>query len=311
MKARTSDSRYLRLWRAVPRELGFLLLTLPIALVGFVVAMALLGFGLGTLITFFIGIFVFARLFWVSRKLGTLELVRLRWAGMPPIERPEWPRDPGFWGWVRTMFSNRHNWLYALHTALINYLVSTVTWTVTVVWLALGLGGVTQWFWTLFLSPQNRYLGYFSRWLNGVFGGDATADQIGGLSFRALDNILAAVLGLILLATLPFVTRGLVTVHYGIARLTLSASPAHPRGARKGNESPDTAVSGEVTLLRRGDRQSVARAQKNLELLCADLASAERQLDSDPEAVRALLGQSRALAQETLDGLRDVTQDAP
>ena len=93
---------YLGLWRGVPRELGFLLLTLPIATVGYAVAIGLFSAGIGTLVPFFIGIFLLIGLLYVSRGFGTLELVRLEWAGRPAIARPDWRPGKGFWPWMRS-----------------------------------------------------------------------------------------------------------------------------------------------------------------------------------------------------------------
>ncbi|MBX3088896.1 MAG: hypothetical protein KF742_10415, partial [Cryobacterium sp.] len=72
---------YLRLWKGVPRELGFLLLAMPIAMIGFGVATGLLNTGVATLVTIFFGFVFLAALLYVGRGFGTLELVRLQWAG--------------------------------------------------------------------------------------------------------------------------------------------------------------------------------------------------------------------------------------
>ena len=55
-------NHYLRLWRNVPRELGFLLRAMPIAVVGFSVSILLLSVGIGTIVTFFLGAFLLAGL---------------------------------------------------------------------------------------------------------------------------------------------------------------------------------------------------------------------------------------------------------
>ena len=71
-----SGNFYGRLWKKVPRELGFLLLTYPIALVGFVATLSLFSAGLGTIVTFFIGLILIIAALYVSRGFGTLELIR-------------------------------------------------------------------------------------------------------------------------------------------------------------------------------------------------------------------------------------------
>jgi signal transduction histidine kinase len=304
-----SDNLYLRLWRGVPRELGFLLLTMPIATVGFSVSIALFSAGVGTLVTFFIGIFLLAGMLYASRGFGTLELVRLEWAGRPRIARPEWPREPGFWGWVRSLFGNGHYWLYTLHTTLINYVISLVSWTVVVTWVAGALGGTTYWFWGRFI-PEGNSPWFLSRWLFQVFG-DRSVDWVAaGLDWRMLDSVFQLVLGIAFLATIPFVTRGLVLLHEAIARGVLAAfaSDALRREVTSLSVSRGAAISAEGQSLRRLERDIHDGPQQRLVRLQMDLAAAERQLDSDPDAARALIEEARERSQEALDELRALSR---
>lgn len=300
---------YLRLWRGVPRELGFLLLALPIATVGFAVTLTLLNAGIGTLITFFLGIVFLAGMLYVSRGFGTLELVRLGWAGRPPIARPEWPRERGFWGWVRSLFGNGHYWLYTLHTALINYVVSLVTWTITVVWLGVGLGGVTYWFWDRFI-PEGNSPWFLSRWLFGVFGDRSVDWASSGLNWRMLDNVVEFAFGIVCLATLPFLVHGFVLLHDVIARGVLGAftSDALRREVSSLSASRGAAISAEGHSLRRLERDIHDGPQQRLVRLQMDLAAAERQLDTDPEAARTLIEEAKVRSQEALDELRALSR---
>ena len=75
---------------------------------------------------------------YVSRGFGTLELLRLEWAGQPPISRPVWKREPGFWGWLKSIFGNGHYWLYLLHTMIVNFVITLISWTVMITWVAVG-----------------------------------------------------------------------------------------------------------------------------------------------------------------------------
>jgi len=296
---------YLRLWRGVPRELGFLILTLPIATIGFSLGIALISGGAGTIVTFFIGVFLFVGALYVARGFGTLELVRLEWAGRPIVHRPQWGTEPGFWGWLRSIFSNGHYWLYLLHTIVVNYVVSIITWTLTIVWLSVGLGGISQWFWDRFIPRGERYPGYLSQWLGEEFW-YLPPDT----DYRLADNILFAVLGLAMIAALPYLTRGLVVLHHAIARGMLSAFPsdALKLQLRAASASRGAAASAEGQSLRRLERDIHDGPQQRLVRLQMDLAAAERQLDADPEATRALLEEARIRTQETLDELRALSR---
>ena len=101
---------YGALWARVPREFGFLILTMPIAIIGLVVLSTVFFTGLG-LVTIFVGIFLMIAAFYIARGFGTLELIRLRWAGRPEIRRPAWGRDgreQGFWRSAFAPFIDGH-----------------------------------------------------------------------------------------------------------------------------------------------------------------------------------------------------------
>jgi hypothetical protein len=149
---------YGRLWRGVPRELGFLLLAMPIAVAGLSILNGLFWPGIGTIVIW-VGLFVTLAALYVARAFGTVELVRLRWGGRPEITRPVWhetDKPAGFWRATFGPFANGHYWLYLLHGLIINPIVSIFSWTVTIAWLATGLGGVSYWFWSRFIDSDGQ-----------------------------------------------------------------------------------------------------------------------------------------------------------
>jgi signal transduction histidine kinase len=298
---------YLRLWRMVPRELGFLLLGFPIATIGFGVSIALFNAGIGTIFPIFIGIFIFIGGLYVSRGFGTLELVRLDWAGRPPIVRPDWQdarARTGFWGWVRSLLANGHYWLALLHTMIINFAVSLFTWIVTIVWLSVALGGISYWFWNRFLPPQEHVL-YVSQWI--LFQRGIVAPNAG---YDALESVFYLALGLLLLATLPFVTRGLTTLHWGIAYGVLGAWKSESLGKQVQDlsEARGAASSAEGHSLRRLERDIHDGPQQRLVRMQMDLAAAERQLDADPEKARGLIAEAMQQSKDALDELRALSR---
>jgi signal transduction histidine kinase len=295
----TNRSAYARLWRSVPRELGFLLVTLPIALLGFGVSITLFLGGVGSLAALLIGVvFVLASLF-VARGFGWLELQRLEWAGRERIQRPPWSETAGtgFWRSVWAVLSSAHYWLYLLHTMVINFAVSLATWTVTVVWLTTGLGSVTAWFWRLTaVGDDSTFV------VRTLFGDDATG--------RVLNDLFAFVIGLTLLALLPFVTRGLVLLHDVIARVTLGAFPSEGLLVQVGDleASRGAAISAEGHSLRRLERDIHDGPQQRLVRLQMDLAAAERQLDKDPDAARSLIAEAMQQSKDALEELRSLSR---
>jgi signal transduction histidine kinase len=224
---------------------------------------------------------------------------------MSAIARPDWRSDKGFWLWMRSMFGNGHYWLYVLHTMVVGYVVSLISWVVTVVWLSTALGGISFWIWARFLpQPDNQW--FLSRWLAAVFGNGAPT----GADYAALDIVVYLAIGLLLLATLPFVTRGLTLVHHGIARVMLARFRSDDLQARVVDLSASrtAAVSAEGTALRRLERDIHDGPQQRLVRLQMDLAAAGRQLDTHPDAARTLIDGAMAQSREALEELRALSR---
>lgn len=299
---------YAGLWRGVPRELGFLLLTMPIAIVGLSVLSAVFFTGTG-LLAAFVGIFVVVAALYVARAFGALELVRLRAAGVPRIAEPEWPKagaGAGFWRTTLGPLADGHYWTYLLHGLVINPIVSIVTWTVSITWLATGLGGVTYWFWSRFIpdGDPDRF------WLSGAIFEFFVPGQQLGVDRDVADSVFNLVVGAIFLATLPFITRGLTLLHHTIARGLLSRwhSDDLRREVAALDASRGAAVQAEDQSVRRLERDIHDGPQQRLVRLQMDLAAAERRLDSDPDAARTLIGEARQQAQASLEELRALSR---
>ncbi|WP_223360766.1 sensor histidine kinase [Leifsonia sp. ZF2019] len=302
----TDRTTYGALWRGVPRELGFLLLTMPIAIVGLSVLQSLFWTGVGTIVIY-VGLFILIGAFYTARGFGTLELVRLRWARRPEIARPTWePRGTPrtFWRVAFGPFVNGHYWLYLLHGILINPIVSIVTWTVTMVWTLVALGGLTDWIWDGFIPREGQNVHLSHVIVDWAFRTSSTFDPVLG------DRILYFILGVVFAATLPFVTRGLTLAHDAIARGLLGAwrSEALQREVADLSASRGAAVAAEDQALRRLERDLHDGPQQRLIRLQMDIAAAERKLADDPDAAAALLAEARQQAGDTLEELRALSR---
>jgi len=293
---------YAGLWRGLPRELGYLLVAFPLALAGFGVTLTLFSGGLGTLVTFFIGVVLIIGALYVSRGFGQLELSLLAWAGRPAIVSPDWQdarARTGFFGWLRSVLGNGHYWLYLLYVMILDFVVTLVTWTIVVTWVSIGLVGVTAWFWNLI-------------WPGAVSISDADAPW--WLGWLDDGSVLAGVFiflsGVVALATLPLVTRGLVTLHWLVARGVLGAwkSDALEREVATLAESRGAAHSAEGHSLRRLERDIHDGPQQRLVRLQMDLAAAERQLDSDPVKARGLIAEAMQQSRDALEELRALSR---
>jgi signal transduction histidine kinase len=297
-----SRARYWRLWSAVPREVGYLFIAFPIAVTGFGLTVGLFSTGLGTIVTFFIGLVLIVACLYIARGFGTLDLALLRWTGRPAIEKPEWQdarARTGFFGWVRAVLGNGHYWLYLLYVMVLDFIIKTFTWSVMITWVAVGFGGISYWFWDGFIPRGNRDW-FLSEWIFGQnLGNPVLADNLVNLAF-----------GVIFLATLPFVTRGLVSLHWLVARGVLGAwrSDALQREVATLAESRGAAHAAEGHSLRRLERDIHDGPQQRLVRLQMDLAAAERQLDTDPEKARGLISEAMQQSKDALEELRALSR---
>ncbi|HEY9323635.1 MAG TPA: sensor domain-containing protein [Agromyces sp.] len=300
---------YWSLWAKVPREFAFLILTMPIAITGLVVLATTFFTGLG-LIALVFGVFIVVASLFIARGFGTLELVRLRWAGRPEISRPVWDRqnrEQGFWRTIFAPFIDGHYWLYMLHGMVINPIVSIISWSLTVAWTSAALGGTTGWIWQRYI-PDGR--GDQDFWLYDVVVDWMFPGNTLSVDPRVGEAAFEFVIGLILLATLPFVFRGLTLLHDVIARGVLGSwrSEALEREVAQLDASRGAAVQAEDASLRRLERDIHDGPQQRLVRLQMDLAAIERKLERDPDSARELLGEAREQARETLDELRALSR---
>ena len=298
---------YWRLWAGVPKELLYLLIAFPIGVAFFAVTIGLFSAAVGTVATFFLGVIFLIAVLYVARGAGMLELALLGWVGRPDIRRPDWndrTARTGFFGWLRALFGNGHYWLYLVWSMIVNFIVTTFSFTVAITWFATALGGITGWIWMGFIPNGDRDF-FVSSWLvERVLGANALFDP------AVADTLLWFVVGLIFTATLPFVTRGLTWMHWGVARGLLGAfrTDALEKEVATLTESRSAAVAAEGTALRRLERDIHDGPQQRLVRLQMDIAAAERQLETDPDAARQLLAEARQQSKDALEELRALSR---
>jgi signal transduction histidine kinase len=299
------SSGYLALWRAVPRELGFHIISLPVALVTFGITVTFFSIATGAIATVVFGVLFGVGALYAARYFGAFELTRLEWAGRRPVRRPVWlQKVPGFWGWLRAVFGNGHYWLYLLHSMVVNIIVATVTWSIYITWLATALGGLTYGLWAPTIPRGDR------GWNLSIWVLDLLGQATGGIDSLALDIAIYAIVGVVFAATLPFVSRGLIIVHELIARGMLSAFASDELRQQVADvtASRGAAISAEGHSLRRLERDIHDGPQQRLVRLQMDLAAAERQLDADPEKARGLITEAMAQSKEALEELRSLSR---
>jgi signal transduction histidine kinase len=132
-----------------------------------------------------------------------------------------------------------------------------------------------------------------------------------GLTSPAGRVAFAISVGLVLLLTLPLVTRGCVRAQAGLGQALLWDASALHRRISGLEQERDTAraqtiaaVTAEAAALRRLERDIHDGPQQRLVRLAMELGRAQRHLDSRPEAVRDALADAMVQAREALEELR-------
>ncbi len=184
-------------------------------------------------------------------------------------------------------------------------IIGITTWCVTVTWVAMALGGFSYWFWQGFLPANDGNILLHRVILDWMFPGNGWE-----IDPRLGESVFNLVVGIFALATLPLVARLLTLAHQGAARGLLSAGRGDALRAEVAalSASRGAAVQAEDQSLRRLERDIHDGPQQRLVRLQMDLASAERSLERDPEAARALLGEARGQAHDTLEELRALSR---
>jgi signal transduction histidine kinase len=199
-------------------------------------------------------------------------------------------------------------WLGVAH-AVVVVPVALVTSVVTALWWWVGLAGATN-------TLRHPLPSSASPPMTLYFG--SAQSHIGlslGMTSPVARITFGAVVGLLLLFTLPLATRACVAVQAGLGRALLSDESALHRRISGLEQERDTAraqtvaaVTAEATALRRLERDIHDGPQQRLVRLAMELGRAQHHFDSRPEAVREALADAIVQTQEALDELRALSR---
>ena len=136
-----------------------------------------------------------------------------------------------------------------------------------------------------------------------------------GLTSPTERLAVGTLIGLILLVTLPLMTRACIAAHAGLWKAVRSETFALRRRIKGLEQERDAArartvaaVSAEATALRRLERDIHDGPQQRLVRLAMELGRAQRHFDSRPETVREALADAIVQAQEALEELRTLSR---
>lgn len=279
------------------RQLGvdtaYSLTAFPVAIAAFVVVVTGLAAGAGLLVVW-VGVAVLAVTLLAARGFASVERSWLPAVLGGPVPRPAYRTAEG--SAVRRMTTplrDPQSWLDALH-AVVRFPLAILGFVVTVTFWSVALGGLTYgaWAWALPDDP-----------------GDQDLFQLLGFEPSYGQSVLAyALVGLLFAVLLPFAVRGVALLQAQLGRVVLTSRAAAQAEIGRLAEGRDAAVAAEAVALRRLERDIHDGPQQQLVRLNMDLARAQRQLERDPGAARAALGEAAGLARETLEDLRALSR---
>ncbi|MBX9471612.1 sensor histidine kinase [Microcella sp.] len=297
---------YGSLWRRVPRALGYLIPTFLIAIAVSAALTSLLS-GAVSLLVFIVGIYLVALTLLLARYAGQFEIVRLRLSGESPIAQPVWPSDPTMVWWKRWLrpLANGRYWLSLLHGAVIAPIIATLSFVVLTIWFSFIAVAVALPIRLAIVGPE----------LWAIDSTDPDWVIANGWLERVAPTlaVVAIVLGVIALVTLPYVLRGMTWLHAAIARPFLGRFTNEQLEQQVSNlfTSRQAAVAAEGSALSRIERDIHDGPQQRLIRLQMDLAAAERRLadgTADPAEATSLIQDARRQAQDALDELRNLSR---
>ncbi|KAF2415050.1 hypothetical protein B1729_01925 [Microbacterium sp. B35-04] len=299
---------YGRAWIRTPGSAVYLLAVFVLAMLSISVLAPLFWTSVGLLVIL-IGLPLGVLTLLIARGFGVADRYLLLLTGLPEIPEPEWNRDTtdstGFWRTLTRPIRNAHYWLYLVHGMIVNPIISTISFALTTVWLSIGLGGLTYWFWGLFLPRGWNDDGSGGEWGNYV--ADYLPWLFGGWSSWAVEVTLYLIAGILFTATMPWVLGGLARGHHAVARGMLGRWSSDDLAAEVRAEAAarGAAVHAEDVALRRLERDIHDGPQQRLVRLQMDLAALERRAESgDADAAAELAREARGHAKAALDELR-------
>lgn len=298
-------SRYLASWGRAPGTTAYLIVSFIVSMIAISVLSAAFFAGLGMVILV-VGLPLMSASMLLAKGLGMAELGMLSWTGLPQVPAPVWRMPAVDAHWTARLLAplrSGHHWSYLLHQLIINPIVSTVTFTLTITWWATALGGLTYWFWQGFLPEPD--VDPWAEWLR------SSVPLLQGWTAGAAESATYLVAGVLFGITLPWVIGGLGRLRHAIATAMLGRWPADDLAARAEAEAEarQSAVHAEDTAMRRLERDLHDGPQQRLVRLQLDLAATERRAAAgDTGQAVAYAREAQMQAKAALDELRALSR---
>ncbi|MCF3962129.1 sensor histidine kinase [Streptomyces fuscigenes] len=278
------------------RELGHVVLSLPIGILMFVYSVTMLSFGAGMLVTF-LGVPVLGITLASARGFAVMERARARRLLGLDVGRPQplRPKKNGLLSWTGAVLRSGESWRNLLYTLLMlpwacfAFVVSVTFWVTG--W---GLLAFPLWRWAY---PGNG---------DGVAlyrDSSGTTVDLGA----PVQSAVVCAMGLVVVLATPYVVRGLTSVDRLMVGLLLGPSRLESRVVELESDR-GVVVDTAAADLRRIERDLHDGAQARLVALAMDLGLAKEKLAEDPEAAARMVDEAHGEVKTALQELRDLAR---
>lgn len=281
--------------RQIGIDTRYLLVGLPLTVIGFVLLVAGFAAGVGTVVVW-VGLPILAGTLLLARVFADAERRLLPGVFGRDLARPRYPRPPEGAGAFRRLvnpMTNGQAWLDLLHGvlalpfAIVGFVAAVTWWAVTLAGLTYPLYG-----WILYNIPGNESL----------------PDLLGLPDTYFTDAAFNFAIGAVAALTLPFALRFVALLKGSLARALLTGVAELHERIDDLAEGRAAAVSAEAAALRRLERDIHDGPQQRLVHLAMELSRARRQMGKDPAAAESTLAEAIVATRETLDELRALSR---
>jgi signal transduction histidine kinase len=280
------------------REFAYLLINLPMGIIGFVWTVTMFSLGAGLLVTF-VGLPVLVLALGGCRAIGTVERNRARSLLWLDVEDPRPIRAKGgFLARLGAQLGSGVNWRHAAYT-LIHFPWGIVTFSVAVSFLTYGWGLLTYPLWR-WVFPV-----YFGQDGLQIYGSDD--GRHGWWLHTPLDMALSVAVGGALVLGGPWVIRGMAHVDRMLVSGLLGPSRLADRVTELESDR-GVVVDTAAADLRRIERDLHDGAQARLVALAMDLGLAKEKLLEDPAAGAIMVEEAHGEVKIALQELRDLAR---
>ncbi|MVO83781.1 sensor histidine kinase [Streptomyces sp. p1417] len=278
------------------REFLYVLLSLPLSIIGFVFAVTMLSVGAGLLITF-VGVPVLALGLASLRGFGALERIRARaLLGVEVGDPHPLQARGGFMTWMGAVLKSGVSWRHVVYAvlhmpwAIFSFTVSVVFWTYGWAMLTYPL-----WFWVFPMHAGQDGI--------QIYGDDHHRVYLD----NPFEIGLTSATGLLVTLATPWIIRALTTVDRVMVFGLLGPSRLVSRVVELESDR-GVVVDTAAADLRRIERDLHDGAQARLVALAMDLGLAKEKLAEDPEAAARMVDEAHGEVKVALQELRDLAR---